>query len=151
MTASDRPPELATHPVIFTLPVQWGDQDAFGHVNNVVYFRWFESARIEYLNRAGLSSLMAGSGIGPILAHIECNYRRQLNYPDTLQVSAGITAIGTTSLRMSHLAYSVSQQAVVAEGKSVIVCFDYASQRPTPVPADVRGKIERIEGRPLTN
>jgi acyl-CoA thioester hydrolase len=151
MPASDRPPDLAAHPVIFAVPVQWGDQDAFGHVNNVVYFRWFESARVEYLNRAGLSSLMAGSGTGPILASIQCDYRRQLNYPDTLHVSASITSIGRTSMRMSHLAYSVSQQAVVAEGNSVIVCFDYASQRPTPVPADVRGKIEQLEGRPLTS
>jgi acyl-CoA thioester hydrolase len=147
MSEVTRPPELATQPVIFTVPVQWGDQDAFGHVNNVVYFRWFESARVEYLHQAGLGDMMAGRGVGPILASIKCDYRRQLNFPDTLLVSASIAHIGRTSMKMTHLAYSTAQQAIVAQGESVIVAFDYASQRPIAVPDDVRAKIERLERR----
>lgn len=144
---NDRPAELAAHPEVVTLPVQWGDQDAFGHVNNVVFFRWFETARVEYLHRAGLGHMMAGTAIGPILASIKCDYRRQLSHPDTVLVSASITGIGRTSLKMAHLVYSQSQQAIIAEGDSTIVVFDYATQRPTPVPADVRAKIEALEGR----
>jgi acyl-CoA thioester hydrolase len=144
---TNRPPELATQPVIFTLPIQWGDQDAFGHANGVVYFRWFESARVEYMHRAGLGDMMAGRGVGPILASIKCDYRRQLEYPDTVQISASITHIGRTSLKMSHLAYSEKKQAIAAQGESVIVVFDYASQRPIAVPDDVRAKIEQIERR----
>lgn len=147
MSETTRPPELATQPVIFTLPIQWGDQDAFGHVNNVVYFRWFESARVEYFHRAGLGEMMSGRGIGPILASIKCDYRRQLSYPDTLHVTASVTHIGRTSLKMSHLAYSERQQAVAAQGESVIVVFDYATQRPIAVPDDVRAGIEKIERR----
>jgi acyl-CoA thioester hydrolase len=143
----EKPAELATHPEVVAIPVQWGDQDSFGHVNNVVFFRWFETARVEYLHRAGLAHMMTGSGIGPILASITCNYRRQLNHPDAILVSASITHIGRSSLKMAHLVYSQAQGAIVAEGDSTIVCFDYASQRPTPVPADVRAKIEQMEGR----
>jgi acyl-CoA thioester hydrolase len=144
------PPELAGQPVVVSLPIQWGDQDAFGHVNNVMHFRWFETARVEYFDRAGLGHLMSGGdGVGPILASITCNYRRQLTHPDTVLVSASIVAIGRSSMRMHHLLYSRSQQAIAAEGESVIVAFDYAGQKSVPVPADVWAKIEQLEGKTL--
>jgi acyl-CoA thioester hydrolase len=144
-----KPAELATHPHVVRIPVQWGDQDAFGHVNNVMHFRWFETARVEYLHRAGLAHLMSGSGTGPILASIKCDYRRQLNYPDTILVSASITHIGRTSLKMAHLIYSQTQAAIIAQGDSTIVCFDYQNQRPIPVPPEIRAQIEQMEGRKL--
>ena len=111
-----QPAALAAHPFSITLPVQWGDQDAFGHVNNVVYFRWLESARIAYFLAADLGFGMSNHGVGPILASIECDFRRQLAYPDTLIVSASIASIGRTSMKMAHLVYSTAQQAIAAEG-----------------------------------
>src|SRR5260221_6019536 len=108
MTEPTRPAELAHHPVLLTWPVQWGDQDAFGHVNNVVYFRWMESARIEYFRLAGLGTDVSGQGAGPILASIKCDFRRQLTYPDTLLVSASIASIGRTSLKMTHVVHSTA-------------------------------------------
>jgi acyl-CoA thioester hydrolase len=149
MSEHSAPPELAGQPVVVTLPIQWGDQDAFGHVNGVVYFRWFETARIEYLNRGGLGHLMSQEGMGPILAAIKCDYRRQLKYPDTILVSASISEIGRSSMKMRHLIYSQAQQAIAAEGESTVVMFDYANQRPTRVPDDVRQQIEQLEGRAL--
>jgi acyl-CoA thioester hydrolase len=143
----EKPAELATHPTAVQIPVQWGDQDAFGHVNGVMYFKWFETARVEYLHRAGLGHLMSNTSIGPILASIKCDYRRQLSHPDTILVSASIVEIGKSSLKMAHLIYSQAQAAIVAQGDSTIVVFDYAQQRPTPVPDDVRAKIEEMEGR----
>ena len=109
-------PEVAEYPAVLRLPVQWGDQDAYRHVNNVVYFRWFESARIVYLEKIGLKEMYHAQGIGPILAAIACNYRRQLNYPDTVDVGAKITRIGRTSMEMVHVLYSHEQKAVVADG-----------------------------------
>jgi acyl-CoA thioester hydrolase len=144
-----RPAELATHSYAIELPVQWGDQDAFGHVNNVVYFRWMESARIAYFRSAGFGDMMSNQGAGPILASIKCDFRRQLTYPDTLIVSASIASIGRTSMKMAHLVYSTAQQAVAAEGDSVIVMFDYQTQRPMPVPDAIRAKIDLIEGRSI--
>ena len=141
------PPELAGQPVVVELPIQWGDQDAFGHVNGVVYFRWFETARVEYLNRSGLGHLMSRGGQGPILAAIQCNYRRQLKHPDTILVSASIAQIGRTSMQMRHLVYSQSQQAIAAVGESTVVMFDYTAQRPIAVPDDIRRQIEQLEGR----
>jgi acyl-CoA thioester hydrolase len=138
---------LAGFPTVIHLPVQWGDMDSYQHVNNVVHFRWFESARIAYLEQIELKSLYHTAGIGPILAAISCNYRRQLTYPDTVAVGARISRIGRTSFEMEHVLFSTTQQAAVADGKSTIVTFDYRQQRPTPVPDDIRAKIEQIEAR----
>src|SRR3954447_21061393 len=92
----------AGFPVVITLPVQWGDQDAFGHVNNTVYFRWYESGRIAYSQRIGLIELFESARIGPILASISCDYRRAITFPDTVAVGSRVTRIGRTSLGMEH-------------------------------------------------
>src|SRR5213595_1205377 len=78
MHDSPPPAPLIGFPIIVSWPVQWGDQDAFGHVNNTVYFRWFESGRIACFDRIGLGHAIPGTGLGPILAAINCNYRRPL-------------------------------------------------------------------------
>jgi len=136
---------LSSFPVVISLPVQWGEQDLFGHVNNTVYFRWFESARIAYLERIGLSQLMERERIGPILASMTCHYRRQLTYPDTVDVGSRITRIGRTSMTMAHALRSRAQEAIVADGESTIVAFDYRTQRPVVVPEEIRAAIERLE------
>jgi acyl-CoA thioester hydrolase len=136
---------LAEFPVVVTLPVQWGDQDAFGHVNNIVYFRWYETARIEYLRRVGIAGQRQSGTIAVILASIACDFRRPVNFPDTVQVGARITRIGRTSLTMEHAVWSSAQQAIVAEGSSTIVAFDYVTETPTPVPDAVRDAIAALE------
>jgi len=147
MAMQSQPAELAGQSVVITWPVQWGDQDAFGHVNNVVYFRWMESARIEYFRRAGVGNAAAQQGSGPILASIKCDFRRQLLYPDTVLISASVTSFGRTSMKMIHRVYSTAQQAVAAEGDSTIVMFDYDAQKPVVVGEEMRGRIEALEGR----
>ncbi|MGI8979091.1 MAG: acyl-CoA thioesterase [Pirellulaceae bacterium] len=141
------PDLLKDYPIILTLPILWGDQDAFGHVNNVVYFRWCESARVAYLNDTGLQALMSQANLGPILASIKCDYLRQLNYPDTVRVGARITRLGTKSVSMEHAIFSDSLQAIAAKSDSVVVLFDYGQQKSCVIPADVRDKIAAVEGR----
>ncbi len=145
---SDHPSGYLTEfPAIVTLPVQWGEQDLFGHVNNAVYFRWFESSRIAYLDQIGLSQMLERARIGPILAAIGCNYRRQLTFPDTVEVGSRITRLGRSSITMNNALWSQRQQARVADGESTIVVFDYQAQKPIPIPDAIRQAIERFEGR----
>jgi acyl-CoA thioester hydrolase len=139
--------ELSDFPVVIRWPVQWGDQDAFQHVNNTVYFRWFETARIAYLERAGLSALMERERLGPILAAISCQYRRPITYPDHVQVGARIIRLGRSSASMEHRLFSEALGAVAAEGDSTLVVFDYTRQRPSPIPEGVRAAIVQLEGR----
>ncbi|HEY3967887.1 MAG TPA: acyl-CoA thioesterase [Planctomycetaceae bacterium] len=134
-------------PVWITLPIQWGDQDAFRHVNNTVYLRWFESARIAYGDLAGLEQHAEGRKVGPILAALSCNYRRQLNFPDTVHIGARVTRIGSSSLKMEHRVISESLGAIAADGDSTLVAFDYVSQKPVAVAESVRASISKLEGK----
>jgi acyl-CoA thioester hydrolase len=136
-------------PVIIELPVQWGDQDALGHVNNIVYFRWCESARIEYLRRLGLDAAGTGQSAGVIVAAIGCDFRRPVTYPDTVWIGASITRIGRSSMTMEHKIYSQAQQTIVAEATSTVVAFDHAAGASRPVSDEVRAAVSRLQGKPL--
>jgi acyl-CoA thioester hydrolase len=138
---------LAKYSVVIVLPVFWGDQDAFGHVNNNAYFRWFESARIAYSQRIGLFDLFKAERIGPILASISCDYRRQINFPDMVHVGIRVARIGRASLGLEHAIFSESQAAVAAEGSSTIVVFDYRANKSQPVPPLIRQAIRDLEGQ----
>lgn len=144
---TDLPEHVTTHlagfHTITTLPVQWGDQDAFGHVNNVVYFRWLETARIDLLNACPSGVSMSGAGLGPILASIQCDYRRQIRFPDTISIGSRVTRIGRSSVDLGHLIVSHQQGVPVAEGRCVIVVFDYDHQRVTRIPEDLRLSFEQ--------
>lgn len=141
----DKPAALEDYPLVITLPVQWGDQDAFGHVNNVVYFRWFESARIAYFEQTGVGPLLRDHGLGPILASIKCDYRRQLTYPETVYVGAKITRVGNSSLSMAHRLVTPGGASAAAESDSVIVIFNYQTNTSQRIPDDVRAKIDEVE------
>jgi acyl-CoA thioester hydrolase len=138
---------LRGFPIIITLPVQWGDQDALGHVNNTVYLRWFESSRIAYFERIGLSTAILTEKIGPILASISCDYRRQIRYPETVHAGARINRIGSSSLAMEHEVVCESSRALSAVGGAVIVIFDYRAQQSHPIPDRLRREIEALEGK----
>lgn len=140
--------DLKHFPVIFSIPIQWGEMDLFGHVNNVVYFRWCETARVEYLERIGLSANNGPKGIGPILARIECNYRKPITYPDTVHVGAKVTRIGNSSFEMEHAIYT-DALGLVADASSTLVVVDYDTGRSTPVPEAVRSAIRELEKRDL--
>ena len=140
-----KPAELAEFPAVITLPVLWGDQDAFGHVNNTIPIRWFESARIAYLEAPEIAELLERERVGPILAAIGCNYRRQITYPDTVSIGARVTRLGGASLTMIHRVWSEAQQAIAADGESTIVVFDYAAQRPVRMSEALRAAIAALE------
>ncbi len=143
------PAGLPDFPVVITVSVQWGEQDALGHVNNIVYFRWCESARIEYLRRLGLDAAGSGQSAGVIVAAIGCDFRRPVTFPDTVLVGARIVRIGRSSMAMEHKVYSQAQEAVVAEATSTIVAFDHGADAPRPVADEVRAAIGRLEGKTL--
>ncbi len=144
------PHKLLEHfPVIVPLPLQWGEQDPLNHVNNIVYFRWAETARIAYLTQANAWGGSAIVEAGPILAAIHCDFRFPLTYPDTIQVGASITAIGKSSFRMLHRIVSAGHGIVAADLDSTLVWIDYRSGKPVALPAQLREAIEKLEGQRL--
>lgn len=139
--------ELGRYPVSVEIPVAWGDMDAYAHVNNTVYLRWFETGRIAYFERLGLVERKEESGVGPILARVAVDYRRPVTYPDSVRVDVAVTRIGTRSFTMVYRAFSRAQQVEVASGDSVIVVYDYGQGRPAPVDDALRASISALEGR----
>ena len=133
------------------LPVQWADMDAFGHVNNVRYFAWFEVARIAYMTRVGLvdSRMLRpeGEGVGPIVATTSADYLRPATFPAQLVVGARVVRIGTTSFTLEHRVEDADSGVLYARGSAVVVTLRYADHQKVPVPAPVRAAIEALEGR----
>ncbi|MEM5787839.1 MAG: thioesterase family protein [Syntrophobacteraceae bacterium] len=138
---------LEDFPVIIDVAVAWGEMDSFKHVNNTVYFRWFESSRIAYFRRIGLWELREATGIGPILSSAQCRFRIPLTFPDTVSIGARVKEIGEDRLIMECRVVSHSYSRVAAEGNSVIVIYNYNSQRKASVPAEVKKSILDLERR----
>lgn len=126
------------------IPVAWGEQDGFGHLNNVVYFRYFENVRMYYLERIGVLRSHQEQGIGVLLASTTCNFLRPVTWPNELTVRTGCTAIGNTSFT---LAYEITDKIgiTVATGTSIQVMFDYSADHKVPVPVTVRTAIHLLQ------
>lgn len=131
-------PLLRAFPVVLTIPVQWGEMDAYGHVNNTVLFRYFESARVDFLERCGFLTTYEEEQIGAILHSTACRFRRPLIYPDTIQVGGRATDVGEDRFTMEYVVVSLQHNVVAAEGTGVIVAFDYSTRSKAVLPARVR-------------
>jgi len=133
------------YPVIIELPVVWGEMDAFGHVNNIIYFRYFESARIAYFEKLDVLAFMNRTGIGPILASTACRFRIPLDYPDKVLVGARVTVMGPERFTMHYLVESKKLGKTAAEGDGEIVAFNYRERRKTVIPDEIRQGIISLE------
>ncbi len=125
------------------LPVLWGHLDAFGHVNNVVFFRYLEQARVAYFEWLTGSQLSATQSI--VLADMQCSFRQQLHYPATVEVLSRISRLGGSSLDLTSAIYRQGEGTPVATAKAILVWFDFASQAASRVPDDFRERIRSHE------
>jgi acyl-CoA thioester hydrolase len=128
-------------------PVAWGEMDALAHVNNVMYFRYFETARIAYFREMGMSFEPAG----PILASTSCDFVAPLTYPDTIRVDTWLIRVGRSSFTMAYEVHSLGHGRLAARGTGVLVWYDYSTGRSAPLPEDLRARMESsrpVEGSP---
>ena len=138
---------LAGFPVIVRQEVVWGDMDSYGHVNNVVYFRYFENARLEYIARLDWFAFEKETGIGPILAATQARFRRPLTYPDTIAIGARLLDLGEDRLVLEHRIVSRQLGQVATEGQGTVVTYDYRNLRKVPVPEELRRRIAALEAK----
>ncbi len=147
MTDTDQIAELlADFPVQVDVPVAWADMDAMGHVNNVVYFRYFETARITCFAELGLGPIEQSDDVGPILHSASCRFRIPLTYPDTVTVGARIGEVGEDRFAMLYRAVSHRHGAIAADGESVVVTFSYATHTKARVSDDLRALLLDLRG-----
>ncbi|MFW9925979.1 MAG: acyl-CoA thioesterase [Candidatus Thorarchaeota archaeon] len=126
------------------IPIAWGDMDAFRHVNNTLFFRYFETARIKYFENAGFIESMEKDSVGPILASISAKFIKPLFYPDTITVGTRVTTVEPDHFIMEYIIESKSS-GVAAIGESKMVAYDYKSSKRTTLPDTVRNKIREID------
>ena len=138
--------DLLKHcPVVIETPVAWGQMDAFRHLNNTAYFRFFESGRIAYFERMKILEYMETTGVGPILASTSCRFKIPLTYPDTVSIGTRVSEIETDRFTMEYYVVSHQHQKVAAEGNGLIVCFNYKENKKASLPAELKKRIEDLE------
>jgi acyl-CoA thioester hydrolase len=131
---------------LIELPIRWGDMDAFGHVNNVQYLRYFESGRVAYVEEVTQISLEHNENV--ILADIQCSFLQQLHYPCTIEVATRTSRLGNSSFQIVGAIYRKGENLPAATCRGVMVWFDYIGQRAMPIPEPVREIILRFETLP---
>ena len=136
-----RPDSLADYPTTLRVDVAWGDMDALRHVNNLVYLRWFETARIAFFEATGWWDIMNAGGVGPILAKTSCVFRAPVTFPDTIIVGAKATDIERDRFTMQYLVHSEALCRTAALGDARIVSFDYEAGQKAPIPSTVYARL----------
>jgi acyl-CoA thioester hydrolase len=145
MSGGEQAELLAGYPVVVELPVVWGEMDSYRHVNNAVYFRYFETARLEYFRRLGWFEYEQQTGVGPILQATSARFKRPLTYPDTIWVAARVPEVQGDRFTMEYRLVSRKLAAVAAEGTGTVVTYHYAQGTKVPVPEELRRRISELE------
>ncbi len=126
------------HEVI--VPIRWGDMDAMGHVNNTLYFRYMEVARLEWLFSVGAGT--DAQGQGPVIVNAFCNFIRQLEYPGEVRVATFVANPGRSSFDSFHTMERVDQPGVVyANGGATVVWTDQRVKKAVPLPEWFRTRL----------
>jgi len=136
---------MKDYPLVITKKVAWGHMDAFAHVNNTVYFRYFEDIRMEFFETAGAMEHMKKTRIGPILASTRCDFRTPLEHPDTINIGTRIEDLKEKRFTMKYIIYSEAKDKIAAEGEGLVVYVDYSKGQSCPVPEPMVAVIKLLE------
>lgn len=133
-------------PVSLTIRLDWSELDLFGHINNVMYFKYLQASRVGYWEKLGLDKLSANPSLGPLLAATHCDFRKPLYYPGNVEIRASIEFMKHTSFGIYHQIRN-EQGELAAEGHDVIVLFDYQLGHKIAIPDHIRKSVEELEGK----
>jgi len=131
--------------VTIVVPVAWGEMDAYGHVNNAVYFRWFESGRMEYFRRLGWPELERATGVGPILHSTEARFRAPLEWPDEVEITSRVADVQADRFTMRYEVRSRRLGRLACSGSGLVVAYDYRTKTKATLPAEIARRIAEIE------
>jgi acyl-CoA thioester hydrolase len=138
---------LKEYKVVSTAKVQWGDMDAMQHVNNTVYVKWGETARIEYFTALGVFSPKETKiKFAPILGFQSVKYIIPVVYPDTIQIGTKVEEIKADRIVLKSFYYSEKMGKLVAIKTQEVIPFDYKTQKKIPVPEELILEINKLEG-----
>jgi acyl-CoA thioester hydrolase len=131
------------YPVWREIGTRWADNDAYGHVNNTIYYAWFDTAVNAWLIEAGLLDVAAGDPIG-LVVETGCRYARPLAYPQDVEVGLAVERLGTSSVRYRLGVFAKGGDDPAAEGFFVHVYVDRETRRPVALPEPWRERLAKI-------
>lgn len=123
-----------------TLRLDWSEQDLYGHINNVSYFKYQQAARVAFWEGVGLTAQDGKSGLGPALAAVNMRFIRPMHYPGTVRVETEVMFVKTTSFGLRHQMYDAAG-VLCAQGEDVVVAFDYGVGEKALIPEHLRARL----------
>lgn len=145
MSEKVRPTTRDAYRYFMRIDTRWGDNDSYGHVNNVVYYAFFDTAVNRYLIERGVLDISSSPVIGLVI-ETRCTYFSSIGFPDTVDVGLKVVHCGNSSVRYEIALFRNDEATASAVGEFVHVYVERASNRPTPIPADVRGVLQSLMG-----
>ena len=133
--------DIREYPHQVEIDVAWGDMDAFQHVNNTVYLRYFETSRIAFFRELGVMGEMKDGGIGPILGKVSCTFTFPLTFPDRVVVGLKVGSFESDRFLLHHLVWSSKHQRCAAFGEGRIVMFNYRTGLKTDLSSALRAQL----------
>jgi acyl-CoA thioester hydrolase len=143
MTMRETPLRRGDYRHFHAIATRWMDNDAYGHVNNVVYYSYFDTVVNEYLIRAGVLDIEASPVIG-LVVETQCRYFSELAFPQTVHAGLRVARLGTSSVRYEIGIFADDEQTACAQGHFVHVYVDRKTRRPTPLPEPLRAALEKL-------
>ena len=125
------------------IATRWADNDAYGHVNNTVYYQWFDTAVNAWLVEAGLLNIARGNPIG-LVVETGCAYFAPLSFPGEVEVGIAVDRLGNSSVTYRIGVFGIGEAACSAQGHFTHVYVDRSDRRSAPLPDDWRAKLERL-------
>ena len=129
------------------ISTRWMDNDAYGHVNNVVYYSWFDTVVNEYLIENGVLNIEKSPVIGLVI-ETQCNYFAPVAFPDRIDAGVRVTKLGNSSVRYEVGIFRNGEERASAQGHFVHVYVDRITREPTPLPVAMRQLLQTIVNAP---
>lgn len=133
----------AEYPHFLAVPTRWTDNDVYGHVNNALYYAFFDTAINQYLVAEGGLDIAAGRAIG-LAVETHCRFMEPLAYPEVVDVGLRVGTLGNSSVRYELAVFKQSETFAAAAGYFVHVFVDRETRRAVPIPATIRAALERL-------
>lgn len=137
------PPSRDAYRHFLALSTRWNDNDVYGHVNNVVYYAFFDTVINRFLVEEGGLDIHAGDAIG-LAVETACSFLRPLRFPDALEAGLRVVHLGRSSVRYEVGIFLAGDERPAAHGHFVHVFVDRASRRPVAIPGALRAALERL-------
>ena len=142
-TDETTPAPRTTYKVFRTIGTRWMDNDAYGHVNNVVYYSWFDTAVNGYLIEQGVLDIHRGDTIG-LVVQTRCNYFSAIAFPQAVRAGVRVAHLGRSSVRYEIGLFADDESLSAARGYFVHVYVDRHTRRPVPLPGPLKSVLEEL-------